>query len=848
MRLVIDFTGAQGASRHRGIGRYSTSFAKALARNRGPHEVIISISLRFPETIEAIREEFAGILPAENIATWDAPGPYHALIKDHEERRTVAAIIREASLANLQPDLVLISSLFEGYQEDIVATVGRFEQSIPVATMCYDLIPLLNREKYLDVNPLYAKYYASQIAELSRSNLLLAISESSRREAVQHLGMRPDAVINVKAASDDRFFKADIPSTEANALLSRHSIGKPFVMYSGAADDRKNHRRLIEAFAQLPGDIRSQHQLVFVGELRPDQRQSFEWQAKKCGLDQGHLVIVGWISDREMNQFYNLAKVFAFPSWHEGFGLPALEAMRCGKAVVASNTSSLPEVIGRGDALFDPFDVRSIRDKLQQVLIDEVFRRQLEDHASEQVRKFSWDSSAEIAWAAFENVAAKHSEVRRDATPLQRAIDQIGARTADVESLPASAVALTRSFLQQRRRQLLIDISILVQHDARSGIQRVVKSILANWLASPPHDFDVKPVHAAHGASRYRYVESVRLEGGTIAFDRSLGPGGHVVDAQAGDVLVILDLHYIPPGPLRSTVQDLRHRGVKTWAVVYDLLPVLLPEGYFLAGVARMHGEWLKMVASLDGAICISRSVADELHRWVSEHSARRFGTLDIDWFHLGGDLGEGPQERELEIPETELLKAVSLGPSFLMVGTIEPRKGHREALDAFEELWAAGETAKLVIVGRPGWHIEPLLARLRAHPLLGKQLFVLDDAEDILLNRLYQSCTCLLAASEAEGFGLPLIEAAKAGLPVLARDIPVFREVAGDHAIYFPAAGGPSGLAEAVRGWLDAHTNGRVPRSEGMPRLSWRESSEMLLGSILGRKPHYRSFKSTVA
>ena len=122
------------------------------------------------------------------------------------------------------------------------------------------------------------------------------------------------------------------------------------------------------------------------------------------------------------------------------------------------------------------------------------------------------------------------------------------------------------------------------------------------------------------------------------------------------------------------------------------------------------------------------------------------------------------------------------------MVGTVEPRKGHRQALAAMEHLWAAGIDVNLVIVGKKGWMMNDMAGQIEGHPELNNRLFWLREVSDEMLDQIYRSAHALLAASEGEGFGLPLIEAAQHGLPIIARDIPVFVEVAGEHAYYFTA------------------------------------------------------------
>ncbi|MBC7656610.1 MAG: glycosyltransferase, partial [Frankiaceae bacterium] len=166
---------------------------------------------------------------------------------------------------------------------------------------------------------------------------------------------------------------------------------------------------------------------------------------------------------------------------------------------------------------------------------------------------------------------------------------------------------------------------------------------------------------------------------------------------------------------------------------------------------------------------------------------------------------------------------------SFLMVGTIEPRKGHIQALDAFELLWRDGLAASLVIVGKPGWLMDEFVARLELHPESGRRLHWFSKIDDATLLALYSNCAALLAASEAEGFGLPIVEAAGHGLPVIARDLPVFREVAGTHALYFSGFEAID-LADGVRAWLDLAERGLAPASTDMPRLDWKESAAALI------------------
>ena len=128
---------------------------------------------------------------------------------------------------------------------------------------------------------------------------------------------------------------------------------------------------------------------------------------------------------------------------------------------------------------------------------------------------------------------------------------------------------------------------------------------------------------------------------------------------------------------------------------------------------------------------------------------------------------------------------------------------------------------------------METLVEQLRNHPELGYRLFWLEGISDEYLEKVYAASTCLIAASEGEGFGLPLIEAAQHKLPIIARDIPVFREVAGEHAYYFNGLD-PQTLADSIKQWLTLHAEDKAPQSDGMPWLTWNQSARQLLAVIL--------------
>ena len=218
---------------------------------------------------------------------------------------------------------------------------------------------------------------------------------------------------------------------------------------------------------------------------------------------------------------------------------------------------------------------------------------------------------------------------------------------------------------------------------------------------------------------------------------------------------------------------------------------------------------------------------------WFKENGPALQRPFKIYWFHIGADIENSAPTKGLPANAQIMLDRLRGHESFLMVGTLEPRKGHAKVLESFETLWESGLNVNLAIVGRHGWMMEGFVEGLRSHPEFNKRLFWFENISDEYLEKIYAASGCLIAASEGEGFGLPLIEAARHKLPIIARDIPVFREVAGEHAFYY-ACDRSEALAAAIKEWLALHSKGMHPKSEDMPWITWAQSVERLREILL--------------
>ncbi|MBS4080008.1 glycosyltransferase family 4 protein [Pseudomonas rustica] len=298
---------------------------------------------------------------------------------------------------------------------------------------------------------------------------------------------------------------------------------------------------------------------------------------------------------------------------------------------------------------------------------------------------------------------------------------------------------------------------------------------------------------------------------------------------RAGDQLVLLDSSW--HANFFPLAEQLKRDGVGIISVIYDLIPLTHPQ-FCDAGLVKVFNDWFDWIArTADGYVAISTTIRDQ----VREEMLRRIGAQQVeqrwfDYFHLGSELDLSDAGAEVDRALLQMFKTAE--PVFLMVSTIEPRKNHAYLLDAFERAWATGSTARLCIVGKIGWKCDALVERIRKHPELNRRLFMYNSLSDRSLEHAYSHATALVFPSYVEGFGLPLVEAMQRGLPAMASDIPVFREIGGDYMAYFDLAD-PQSLTDLVTGM---EHSGKFPAALSLEQwrwLSWREASAQLVQRI---------------
>jgi glycosyltransferase involved in cell wall biosynthesis len=384
--------------------------------------------------------------------------------------------------------------------------------------------------------------------------------------------------------------------------------------------------------------------------------------------------------------------------------------------------------------------------------------------------------------------------------------------------------------------QLLVDISTLAETDAKTGIQRVVRSILLELLNNPPKGFSVEPVYyvrsegfyyARNFTQKFLDVAGVEIKGND---EGKLIEKDERISFKTGDVFLGLDLtaQFFPE--IDTTLELLKNSGVAINYVIYDLTPIINKEMH-AEGMVTVFAYWIDSIVKYSSKlICISDAVATDVREWLKDKAYKQIPS--IDFFHLGADIKSSKPSVGMPSNANSILSKLETRPSFLMVGTIEPRKGVAQVVSAFELLWQKGTDVNLVIVGKEGWMVDDIVHSIQNNLEYENRLIWLKGISDEYLEKVYSSSDALIAASSAEGFGLPLIEAAIHNTSIIARNLAVFKEVAGPHAFYFDGTSAAS-LADSVVSWLTLAENNNIPTVEGMNWLTWKESSAKLLNRI---------------
>jgi len=870
-RVWVDGQCLQTGSRVRGIGRYVRDYLIALGA-RDEFELVIAFNANQAVEAERARCWVAANIPDATSIVWQPLAVEAENVAPKSIPRRASEIVLQHHIAAIAPDLVLLASPFEGLDDGSIA-LSDFELiDCPVAAIFYDAIPLRYAKHYLS-SPDKKSVYKRRLKLLKKADLLLTISDFVQDEAnklipgVKAVPMYAGLSSSILNALQDpppvedqledpaenpaeKNTEADeLTETDTDSTVVEKALAKlPAVFYVGGYDWRKNVEVIVDALGILAKRGGSRVRFVAAGYCEADDLAALQKRWVAHDLDESLFEHLGIITDAELTALYRSSSLVVQPSKMEGFGLTALEAMVVGAPVIGARAGAIPEVVGNDSALFNPDDPAELADMIRRSLEDSDFCDRLRGDPEVLREKYNWTRVAEISATAFAGLLEVQQRARPSLGDMrERTKALLGDKARRLRGL-APALAFAEPALPGEQR-LIIDVSNTARTDYVSGIQRVVSKLATNLVPvprTPSRDseqvdkkdrtpaalragmeikladcIDVQGFYWAGYDPKKKIVASQRTEAGRVQFG-------------ADDTVLMLDSSWGYHEAHLKVLRQARLLGADVVTTLYDLVPLETP-AFCDPAMPVIFSQWLGAALEYSTSfVCISRDVADRLIRLL--HAIKHPRPLNIGYWRLGADVMQsanpatgktvGPQEAKVGMP------------SFLCVGTIEPRKGHRLVLRAFEQLWARGVDARLVFVGRRGWSVGSLADAILHHPEFGKRLVWLARASDEELLQQYDNCDALIAASFAEGFGLPIVEAGMFGKPIIASDIPVFREVTSkSSSARFFETGSSEALASAIEEMIATPATHSRPAE---PWPNWQQSADELFALVSGDEWYY--------
>lgn len=290
----------------------------------------------------------------------------------------------------------LVTAPFENLSQsfEYVLPPHAIRSGCPVGVILYDLIPLVNLDTYYP-HPSRRSAYKVRLGLIKTADIVLALSEFSRNEAIERLGIDPRRICVIGCGVDPLFSPASVGAVHPPQLTVRPGITRPYVFTVLGDDPRKNLPFLLDAYSRLPQAQRLNLQLVIGGNYPDATIRSCRLKAEAFGWRQDDVVFTRKVDDSTMVDLYRCARLFVFPSLSEGFGLPVAEAAACGCPAISSNTTALPEVLNWPPSTFDPANAAELASLMERALGDMSFRKDLVDAGMRAVKRHRWNLVAD---------------------------------------------------------------------------------------------------------------------------------------------------------------------------------------------------------------------------------------------------------------------------------------------------------------------------------------------------------------------------------------------------------------------------------------------------------------------
>ena len=718
-----------------------------------------------------------------------------------------------------------------------------FENVFTVGIL-YDLIPLIFPEQCL-FDPVYRENYERSIEFIKSLDLLLAISESAKNDAVKLLGIEENKIVVIHAGIHQEFRKLE--KIEYKKIKEKYSILKPFILFAGGIDFKKNIEGLIEAYSLLPINLRDKYQFVITGKMAEETKNHFIKVSEKYNV-KDNIVYTGYVSNEDLIQLYNITELLVFPSLYEGFGLPVLEAMACGTRVVTSDNSSLVEIAKNHATLVDSSSPKKIMKGIKYVFDHPVKTLEIAENSIEYAKSYTWEKVAQKTLETIRQRIVNKDLIKNNYENLvitEKLLDNIASLFAK-NKIPFSQIEIQKitemlMLLQNNEDTNIIQGNIRIFYDMTvvhewlknnysTGIGRVCKEL----FNSLREKCIVLPVILSKNSQNETQFELISMEDYSKTNEKI--------------TLKENDIFFMPEFQIRGIqvpnehpyANELRKKGISCYAVIYDILPLQFPK-YFEAKTSQNFKKYIdELLNNYTGILTDSKAVADDVIEYYKKNRNQINNDLKIGYFHLGQDSFKEKKESEIGYKLSEFMQNDE--NVYLMIGTIEPRKGHKLVYNTFKKMWKEGFKGKLCVIGHIGWKMEEFVEELKNPKEFREKLLFIEGASDSELAFAYKNSDALIQASAGEGFGLPLIEAGEYNLTIICSDIPVFHEVTDENAIFFDRD--KNDLEKKIIFFEKNKGTDEIPESKNIKHLTWDEVSDKVYSMIVKDKNWYANIK----
>lgn len=757
MKILIDCQALQTPSRDRGIGRYTESVVKELLslEKLSEFKKIILLNGNLDEDIDFIKDKINSWNLEVELLVWHANGEVSCLYENSEWLRYACEISKKNFINQLEPSYVLNTTILDSIAHNVTVIIDkttRYKQGL----VFYDIIPYLD-QSYLAGNAKFKSEYFRKLYEIFNVDNVFAISDYIKMHAVNYLGMDGKKVKSIYAGIDKTFFvKKNYTEVDSDKFKETLKIKGEFILYTGAFDSRKNHERLIEAYAELDNELKRKYQLLLVGPIGLSDSFRISEKINEHSLNE-KVVVTGKVSESELLYLYANCSLYVFPSTSEGFGLPILEAMSCGAVVIGSSNSSISEILECSELLFDPFNVESIKIKIHEALTSNKLRSLAIENGERCLKKYSWNKTA--------NIIA--DEVLSASVNMDIEFNYFDpAFIFELASIPYDFDSLSKAkFLKQyvknglsliNKKLIYLDISEACK-DRNTGIQKAVNSIYQGLLKSEIY-FPVPVIFDT--VNDGIYVNIPMLFGlKEINFDWC---GNYQIPPSQIDSILITSIDPELLGSQRGSIQNLFANNVIVHQLIYDIFPIKYKSWYDQKFTDGYEAYIKDVLADYASCICISSAVKEDLTDYA-ELKRIPLNSKIHSW-----NLGVAANGSKKKSFNSDIF-------TFIAIGTLEPRKNYSMLIRAFISLKL--KDCKLILIGVDGWSKDEstLIKNLIKNH---NNIELYQNATDEIVANLLSSSNCLIQASCDEGFGLPVFEALIIGKFVITNNFEAIKNV----------------------------------------------------------------------